>query len=43
MLEEGEEIEDPGEDEPSLDDQLAMAKDDLRLGPKNWRFSQFWR
>ncbi|CAK9115333.1 unnamed protein product [Durusdinium trenchii] len=30
MLEEGEEIEDPGEDEPSLDDQLAMAKDDLK-------------
>lgn len=30
--EEGEEVEEPPEDEPSLDDQLATAKEDLMLG-----------
>eukprot|EP00434_Breviolum_minutum_P016741 symbB.v1.2.014764.t1/scaffold1084.1/size139254/3 len=30
MLEEGEEVEEPPEDEPSLDDQLATAKEDLK-------------
>lgn len=37
--EEGEEVEEPPEDEPSLDDQLATAKEDLMLGHHQTRLN----